>query len=62
MSEAAQQKMYQVKQGMPKHPQLQRMMEDSNARRLLEKMDDAMLIKDRQDEARSLARRAVLRH
>ena len=53
-TEDAQFKLYQVKQGMPKHPQLMRMMEEPSTRKLLEKIDDAMLVKERQDEARAL--------
>ncbi len=53
-TEEAQVKLYQVKNGMPKHPQMLRMLEEPAIRKLLEKMDDAMLVKDRHDEARAL--------
>jgi preprotein translocase subunit SecA len=53
-NDTAMRKLYQVNQGMPKHPQLQRLMEDSSARRLLEKIDSMMLTEMHKEEGRSL--------
>ncbi|HMP76560.1 MAG TPA: preprotein translocase subunit SecA [Kiritimatiellia bacterium] len=50
----AQFKLYQVHQGMPRHPQLQRLLEEPAHRKLLEKINGTMLVKDRHDEARAL--------
>lgn len=52
--EEAQYKLYQVKQGMPKHKQLLHALEDPKVRRLLEKIEDAFLTDMRKDEARAL--------
>ncbi len=53
-TEDAQLKLYQIKQGMPKHPQLMRMMEEPAQRKLLEKIDDAFLTDMRKEQAREL--------
>jgi len=53
-NDAAMRKLYQVNQGMPKHPQFQRMLEDANIRRLLEKIDNMMLTEVNKEEAREL--------
>ncbi|HMP89318.1 MAG TPA: preprotein translocase subunit SecA [Kiritimatiellia bacterium] len=53
-NDTAMRKLYQVNQGMPKHPQLQRMLEDANVRRLLEKVDSMMLTEVNKEEGRSL--------
>ena len=52
--EAAQGKLYQVHQGMPKNKQLQHLLEDPHPRRLLEKINSAFLTDMRKDEAREL--------
>jgi preprotein translocase subunit SecA len=52
--EEAQYKLYQVRQGMPKHKQLLHALEDPKVRRLLEKIEDAFLTDMRKDEARAL--------
>ncbi|MCB1069402.1 MAG: preprotein translocase subunit SecA [Kiritimatiellae bacterium] len=53
-TEAAQLRLYQVSQGMPKHPQLLRMMEDAENRRLVEKINNQMLTDMRKEQAREL--------
>jgi preprotein translocase subunit SecA len=53
-TEEAKLTLYQIKQGMPKHPQLMRMMEEPAQRKLLEKIDDAMLTDMRKEQAREL--------
>ncbi|MBW7908541.1 MAG: preprotein translocase subunit SecA [Kiritimatiellae bacterium] len=53
-TEEAQLKLYQVKQSMPRHPQLQRMLEEPAQRKLLEKIDAAMLTDMRKEQAREL--------
>jgi preprotein translocase subunit SecA len=50
----AAEKLYQINQGMPKQTQFLHLLEDPKIRRLLEKIDAQMLVKDRQDEARAL--------
>lgn len=52
--EDAQLKLYQVHQGMPRHPQLLRMLEEPAHRKLLEKINDAMLTDMRKEQAREL--------
>ncbi len=52
--DAAQPKLYQVGQGMPKNRQLLHLLEDARVRRLYEKIDNAMLTDMRKDEARAL--------
>ncbi len=52
--EEAQLKLYQVNQGMPRHPQLQRMLEEPSTRKLLEKISGAMLTDMRKEQAREL--------
>jgi preprotein translocase subunit SecA len=49
-----QKRLYQVHQGMPKHPQLLHLLEDPAVRGQLERMNNAMLVKDRHEEARAL--------
>jgi len=53
-TESAMRKLYQINQGMPKHPQFARMLEDANVRRLLEKVEGMMLTDMHKEEARSL--------
>ncbi|HMP72135.1 MAG TPA: preprotein translocase subunit SecA [Kiritimatiellia bacterium] len=53
-TEAAQYRLYQVHHGMPKNPQLQRMMEDAAVRRLLEKVNGMMLTDMNKEQAREL--------
>ncbi|HMO51039.1 MAG TPA: preprotein translocase subunit SecA [Kiritimatiellia bacterium] len=53
-SDEAMRKLYQVNQGMPKHPQLQRMLEEASVRRLLEKIEAMMLTDMHKEEGRSL--------
>ncbi|MBU0678517.1 MAG: preprotein translocase subunit SecA, partial [Verrucomicrobia bacterium] len=50
----AQLKLYQVHQGMPKHRQLLHMLEEPGNRRLLEKIDSAMLTDMRKEQSRAL--------
>ncbi len=52
--EAAQLKLYQVGQGMPKNKQFLHLLEDPAIRRLYEKIDAAMLTDMRKDQAREL--------
>jgi len=52
--ESAQLKLYQVHQGMPRNRQFQHLMEDPSARRLFEKIDNAMLTDMRKEQARAL--------
>jgi len=52
--EAAQLKLYQVGQGMPKNKQFLHLLEDAAVRRLYEKIDAAMLTDMRKDQAREL--------
>jgi preprotein translocase subunit SecA len=52
--EAAQLKLYQVHQGMPRHPQLLRLIEEPAHRKLLEKVNNAMLTDMRKEQAREL--------
>ena len=52
--EAAQLKLYQVHQGMPRHPQLLRLLEEPAHRKLLEKVNNAMLTDMRKEQAREL--------
>jgi len=53
-NDSAMRKLYQLNQGMPKHPQFQRMLEDANIRRLLEKVDSMMLTEVNKEEGRAL--------
>jgi len=53
-TEEAQLKLYQVRQGMPKHTQLMHILEDPDTRRLLEKIDSALLTDMRKEQARAL--------
>ena len=53
-TDAAMRKLYQVNQGMPKHPQFTRMLEEAETRRLLEKVDSMMLTEVNKEEARAL--------
>lgn len=53
-TEEAQLKLYQVNQGMPRHPQLLRTLEEPAHRKLLEKIDAAMLTDMRKEQARAL--------
>ncbi len=52
--EDAQLKLYQVRQGMPKNKQLLHMLEDPSIRKLVEKIENAMLTDMRKDQARAL--------
>ena len=52
--EAAGVRMYQVNQGMPKNKQFLKLLEDVDTRRILEKINDAMLTDMRKEEAREL--------
>ncbi len=52
--EEAELRLYQVHQSMPKHKQLLSMLEDTRIRRLLERVNDAMLTDMRKDQAREL--------
>ncbi len=52
--EDAQLKLYQVRQGMPKNKQLLHMMEEPSIRKLIEKIENAMLTDMRKDQARAL--------
>jgi preprotein translocase subunit SecA len=52
--EDAQLLLYQVKQGMPKHKQYQKLMEEPDIRKLCEKIDGAMLTDMRKEQAREL--------
>jgi len=47
-------RLYQVHQGMPKHKQLMRQLEDPQVRKMLERINAAMLVKERQEDAREL--------
>ena len=51
---AAQLKLYQVRQGMPKNKQLMHLLEDPSVRKLVEQIEGAMLTDMRKDEARAL--------
>jgi preprotein translocase subunit SecA len=53
-TEEAMQKLYQANQAMPKHPQLQRLLEDASTRRLLEKIDAMMLTDMHKEHGREL--------
>jgi preprotein translocase subunit SecA len=53
-NDEAMRKLYQVNQGMPKHPQIIRLLEDASVRRLLEKVDNMMLTEMHKEEARAL--------
>ena len=53
-NDTAMQKLYQANQGMPKHPQLTRLLEEASVRRLLEKVDSMMLTDMHKEEARAL--------
>lgn len=53
-AESAQLKLYQVRQGMPKNKQLMHMLEDPSTRRLVERIEDAMLTDVRKEQAREL--------
>ena len=53
-TDGAMQKLYQANQGMPKHPQLTRLLEEASVRRLLEKVDSMMLTDMHKEEARAL--------
>ncbi len=53
-NEEAMQKLYQANQAMPKHPQLQRLLEDASTRRLLEKIDAMMLTDMHKEHGREL--------
>jgi preprotein translocase subunit SecA len=59
-TEEAQLKLYQVSQGMPKHPQLARLLEEPAHRKLLEKIDAAMLTRTCAGRGARAARGAVL--
>ena len=52
--EAAMLKLYQVAQGMPKNKQLLHLLEEPKTRRLLEKVQSAMLIDANKEQARAL--------
>ncbi len=52
--EEAQHKLYQLGQGMPKHKQFMRMLEDPKIRKLYEKVDSMMLTDMHKEEARAL--------
>ncbi|MCS6771580.1 MAG: preprotein translocase subunit SecA [Kiritimatiellae bacterium] len=52
--EAAMLKLYQVHQGMPRHPQLLKLLEEPAHRKLLEKVNNLMLTDMRKDQAREL--------
>jgi len=52
--EAAMFKLYQVNQGMPKNKQLLHLLEEPSARRLLEKVQSAMLVDMNKEQARAL--------
>ncbi len=52
--DAAQLKLYQVHQGMPRHPQLLRLLEEPAHRKLLEKVNNAMLTDMNKEQARAL--------
>jgi preprotein translocase subunit SecA len=52
--ETAAPKLYQVGQGMPKHKQFLRLMEDAAIRRIYEKVDSSMLTDMHKEEAREL--------
>jgi len=49
----AQKRLYQVNHGFPKNKQLMHALEDPTTRKLLEQIETAMLVKDRQEEARA---------
>ncbi|HMO03097.1 MAG TPA: preprotein translocase subunit SecA [Kiritimatiellia bacterium] len=53
-NDEAMRKLYQVHQGMPKHPQMQRLLEDASVRRLLEKIESMMLTEMHKEEGRAL--------
>lgn len=52
--EAAMFKLYQVSQGMPKNKQFLHLMEEASARRLLEKVQNMMLVEMNKEQARAL--------
>ncbi|HRT06268.1 MAG TPA: preprotein translocase subunit SecA [Kiritimatiellia bacterium] len=52
--ETAMLKLYQVSQGMPKNKQLLHLLEEPSARRLLEKVQSAMLVDMNKEQARAL--------
>ena len=52
--DAAQRKLYQVNQGMPKSKQLSKMIEEPATRRLLEQVNNMMITDSYKDEAREL--------
>jgi preprotein translocase subunit SecA len=52
--EEAKPKLYQLKQGMPKHTQLMHMMEEPATRRILEQVDNSMLVDMNKEQARAL--------
>ncbi|NKB25716.1 MAG: preprotein translocase subunit SecA [Kiritimatiellae bacterium] len=52
--EAIQLKLYQLHQGMPKHKQLLKMLEEPSVRRLMERINAAMLTDARKEQAREL--------
>ncbi len=53
-TEGAQLRLYQVHQGMPKNKQLAKLVEEPANRRLLEQINNQMLVKDNADESRKL--------
>ena len=53
-TDAAQRKLYQVNQGMPKNKQLAKMIEEPATRRLLEQVNNMMITDSYKQEARSL--------
>ena len=53
-TEGAQLRLYQVHQGMPKNKQLAKLIEEPATRRLLEQINNQMLVKDNADESRKL--------
>ncbi|MBM4147549.1 MAG: preprotein translocase subunit SecA [Lentisphaerae bacterium] len=53
-TEEAQFRMYQVKQGMPKHKQLMHLLEDPDTRKLQEQVERVMLTDMRKEQARAL--------
>jgi preprotein translocase subunit SecA len=52
--EEAQLRLYQIHQGMPKNKQFLHLLEEPKVRRMMEKINDAMLTDMRKDEARTL--------
>jgi len=52
-TDGAQRRLYQVHQGMPKNKQLAKLVEEPANRRLLEQINNYMLVKDNADESRA---------